>query len=288
MVINWRSLITEFPLLVTLSTALIAAKALLNYSICRLTGQERATAAGAALHLAQAGEFGFVIMPLSVAAGVIGQITADWTVAVIAVSMVVTPLLSITARRLQDALTPQSPYALEGSHDDLQNMQGHVIVAGFGRVGRMVGQMLHACERPWLAIDRDPTVVAEARNEGLPVFFGDAARGSVLAAAGSNRAGAIILTSTDPTSAASLIKSLRRVVGGLPILVRARGHEDVAPLLAAGASEVIPELAEASVLLGSAVLRFTGATPEAIDRAIQHARSNLKSHLGTTCEREEN
>jgi CPA2 family monovalent cation:H+ antiporter-2 len=124
-------------------------------------------------------------------------------------------------------------------------------------------------------------VVAAARKGGLPVFFGDAGSASVLGAAGVHKASAVVITSHDPGTAASLVASLREASPQLAILVRARDSSHVPELLAAGATDVVPELAEASLLLGSAVLKVAGVPSTTIASLVAYVRQDVDGGSNT-------
>lgn len=132
--------------------------------------------------------------------------------------------------------------------------------------------MLDAQDQTWLAIDLDALGVAEARAKDRRVFFGNAGQERVLEAAGVERARAAVITMSNAEAAMSAVAALRKRFPDLPILVRARDPEHMQALIAAGASTVMPELAEASLLLGGAVLQAVGVPADRSDALVAEFR----------------
>jgi CPA2 family monovalent cation:H+ antiporter-2 len=161
---------------------------------------------------------------------------------------------------------------LTSLQDEALGLSGHVIIAGFGRVGQIVAAVLSAAHVPYLALDLDPGRVGICRARGLRVFYGDASRLDVLAAAGAGRASAVVVTMDQPTGVDRAVAALHEHFPPLRIFVRARhvGHRN--QLVRHGATAVVPEAAEASLQLGSLVLSTLGFGADAVVRVTDDLR----------------
>jgi CPA2 family monovalent cation:H+ antiporter-2 len=181
-------------------------------------------------------------------------------------TMVVTPLVAHTAGRLAARLEPPSTTAAqEGDLEGVGGLEGHVLIAGFGRVGRILGRTLDADGIPYLALDMDAGSVANARAHGAPVYYGDAARLEMLRRAHVTTARALVVTMDNPGAAEHVVRVVRAEWPHLPIIARARDAAHGSRLLGFGASEVILETVEASLQLSGRILQLAG-TPEEVAR----------------------
>lgn len=274
MLIDLRLLAENAAEIAVLVIGLVVLKGAIIAALARAFGFPLPLAVNIGLHLAQGGEFAFVLFTLATRNGVIGGDVGQLLFGVVAVSMVATPVLVDMGRRLQLALERRSladasPLAAEG-----EALRDHVIITGYGRVGQAIGRLLAAQDIPYLALDMDPDRVKEARLQGLPVFFGDAGRHTVLHAAGVDHARAVVVTLDDPAATARLLEVLRQDHPDLQIFARARDHHHLDRLMRAGATSVVPELAEGSLQLGGAVLKGLGQEPGAVDVLIEHFRDH--------------
>jgi CPA2 family monovalent cation:H+ antiporter-2 len=274
MLINPAVVAAQLPAILALVAALVAVKAAILVLLSRLAGVSWPLSVNVGLHLAEGGEFAFVLFSLAMTAGVIDADLGQVLLAAVALSMALTPLLAAAGRvartRLERGLQPGA----DAISIDTEHQSGHVIIGGFGRVGRTIARMLDEQDIAWVAIDHDASNIRAARDKGLPVYFGDAGRREVLDAAGVERAGAAVITMNDPKAAAGAVRALRARLPDLPVLVRARDPGHMRELLAAGASTALPETTEASLMLGGAVLRVLGAGPETADRIVELFRQD--------------
>ncbi len=180
MLIDLQIVVSHLASIVASTAVLIGLKAAIIALLCRGFSLPGGLAANAGLHLAQGGEFGFVLLSTAMTAGVMTESLVQPLIAVVALSMAATPLLANAGGWLQARLgdQPQAEEYLISA--EAAGLSGHVLVAGFGRVGRTIGKMLDRAGKRWIAFDWDAGVVAAARKGGLPVFFGDAGSVSVL------------------------------------------------------------------------------------------------------------
>ncbi len=266
------------PLLLALLGGLLTVKAGILFVLARGFGLAQATAAPLGLMLAQGGEFGFVLFALAREAGVLSELTAQLAVLVVGLSMAVTPALLGTARRLARRLerAAASPDALAAGAGETRD---HVIIAGYGRVGRTLARLLESRGTAYVALDLDPEQVANARSQGMPVYYGDASRLDVLRAAGAERAQAIVVTVDEPASARRTAHMARMLAPELPVVARARDVTQCEELIRAGATEVIPEVVEGSLQLVAALLGRLGASREEIEQLLGEFRRETYSRL---------
>ncbi len=253
--------------IVAIVLGLLLTKAVIITGLARLFSLPLDMALRIGLLLAQGGEFGLLLFDLAAGQGVLGERTAQLLLAVVTLTMAVTPMLAVAglaaARRVG-----RTDEGMAGLAHETADLSDHVVIAGFGRVGQTIGRMLSAQKVHWVALDLDAHRVREGRAAGLPVFYGDASRPKVLEAAGASRARAAAITLNDPAAALRAVVSLHHAHPSLEILVRARDDSATEALEAQGASVVVPETLEASLQLGGQVLRRAGAAEHDVARVI--------------------
>jgi CPA2 family monovalent cation:H+ antiporter-2 len=259
---------------------LVVLKALVLYALIRVMGESRGVAAEGALLLAQAGEFAFIVVALALGLGLIPPATAAFVTLVAGLTMMLTPGLASLGRRLGRRLDgPAAGPTLPVDAPPGEALQGHVIIAGYGRVGRLVGELLDSQRIPHVAADLQPVRVARLRSEGAAVYYGDAARTEVLAALGAAHAAALVITMDRPETVAAVVRAVHAAWPGLPIHTRVREEADARALRRAGASEVVPEVTEAGLQLGEGVLCALGVPDEAARRAVDQERLRRRASL---------
>ena len=271
--IDWRVLM-ETPLLIAASViGLIAIKAVLNVGLFLLwkTPVHRAVEAG--LLLAQAGEFAFIVVGLAMSLDLLPGSTGQFMLIVASLTMVLTPGLAGLARKLADRIENRENERHPDAADQMEDMEGHVLIAGFGRVGRMIASILDREGLPYIAIDKDPIIAAEARVSGLPVRFGDASRLEILQANHVRQAAALVITLGDAKNTELLTQRMREAAPHVPLFVRARDKEQADRLTDAGATAAVPETVEASLQLAARLLEGCGLDDEVIQRRLQLERA---------------
>lgn len=231
----------------------------------------RAVAVEMGLLLAQGGEFAFVVLGLATQQQLIPPQWSQFALLVAGLSMALTPALALLGRHLARRIELRQPVAELSEEPGLAGIREHLIIAGFGRVGRTLARVLDAEGRAYIAFDMDPQVVAQARARGLPVYFGDASRLELLERAHLDQASALVVTTDQHAAADRIVRAVRKASTDLPIYARARDPEHARRLLQDGASEVVPEALEASLQLASRVLRGMG-----VDSEVTGARIDLE------------
>ena len=186
-------------------------------------------------------------------------------IAAVILSMMATPLLAIAGRRLAPRVERRAVAQADTVPSDGVHLAGHVIIAGYGRVGRAVSGRLTSNSIPWVAIDQDPYRVAMARKSGQRVYYGDGARPEVLEALGLAEARAVVVAIDNPKAALQLVALLHYVLPEVPVLARAYDDAHAAELLKAGADHVVPEPTPIGATIAEFILAETSAPPSARD-----------------------
>jgi CPA2 family monovalent cation:H+ antiporter-2 len=265
-----------------LFVAQLALKAGIVFLLSRAFGSPTGVALRSALTLAQAGEFGLVLMSLALGAGVVPEPLAQAVVASMVLTMFAAPFLiqhsdRIVMRVSRSEWMMQS-LALHQLAVRSIAREHHVIVCGFGRTGQALARFLAEERIGYIALDLDPERVREADVAGESVVFGDAARREILLAAGLNRASAVVITYADAASALKVLHHVRSINATVPVIVRTIDDADLERLTAAGATEVVPETFEASLMLASHALVLLGVPVRRVVgriRAVREARYAL-------------
>ncbi|MBN8475858.1 cation:proton antiporter [Sulfuritalea sp.] len=252
---------------------LIAGKALVMLIVTRIARTPLVASLRTAAQLAQAGEFGLVLIELARQLKLINDSAFQITLSAMLLSMFIAPFLIARAARLSGDMG-RGDWAHKATviHDIAVHsidLGEHVVVCGYGRTGGRIAEFLAIESIPFIALDVDPQRIADARAEGINVVFGNADRREVLQAAGIARARAVVVTYPDAHSAERVVRIVRATRPDIPIVVRTTDDKDVARLKAAGATEVIPEVLESSLLIAAETLVQAGIPME---HAIQHVR----------------
>ncbi|MBZ6378520.1 hypothetical protein B5C34_12470 [Pacificimonas flava] len=271
----------EEPFWIIASVAgLLLLKALINTGLCLLWGLPRHRALEAGLLLSQAGEFAFVVVGLAMSLGLMPERTGQFMLIVASLTMLLTPGIATAARRIAAAMERRSLASEAATGDSAESeaeLEGHVILAGFGRVGQTVAAVLDAEQIPYVAVDTDPAIARQKRADGTPVRFGDASRLEVLTAARLDHAAAVVVTIGERERTKQLTADIRRAAPQIPLYVRARDTAHAERLRAAGATAAIPETVEGSFQLAARVLAGCGADEEVVARRIDLERSAIET-----------
>jgi CPA2 family monovalent cation:H+ antiporter-2 len=230
------------------------------------------------LWLCQAGEFGFVLLDPAGLNGLIPQSVLQPVQAAMVISMLIAPFIFEQSDRWILRLVRNEWFlrSLQIHRIAAQTLgsEQHVIVCGFGRCGQNLAQMLDSENIPYVALDLDPQRTREAAAAGSSVVFGDAARRETLLAAGVHRASILVITYADRASAVHVIHAARQLAPALPIIVRSRDDNDLSSLHAAGATEVVPEVVEGSLMLASHALALAGVPLHRVLRRVREVRDS--------------
>ncbi|MCC7260016.1 MAG: cation:proton antiporter, partial [Alphaproteobacteria bacterium] len=260
MSVNLELIAHKWEIILALTLALMLGKAALIMLLARLFRFARGAAVHAGLLLAQGGEFGFILFGLARDQGLLDAETTQMLLLLVSASMALTPLFAIVGKKIGDHLDRFPRSSPEQIAEDNSDLDRHVIVAGYGRMGRMVGSLLTLEKIDYVAVDLDPHKVTAGREMGHPVYYGDAARADVLKAVGIERAEVLVITfrGMKHRQKSQTVLSIRQSFPYICILARAEDETQAALLRAAGADLVVTETLEASLQLGGELLRVKG------------------------------
>jgi glutathione-regulated potassium-efflux system protein KefB len=269
------ALLVERPLLIlALVAVLVAIKSVALYAVGLWYGLERAPARRLAFTLSQGGEFAFVLFTAGTAAGVLGQGQAEVFAVVVTLSMVATPLLLVADRMLM----PPAPQPVR-AFDAMPENDGHVVIAGFGRFGQIVGRVLRAKHIPFTALDVNPDQIAFVERFGAKAFYGDASRAEILEAAQTSKARAFVLAIDDVEASMRTVEHLREHYPNLPIYARARNRIHAHRLMDAGVKLVRRETFLASLDLTRELLTGIGYSAKEAERTVKIFRAHDERRL---------
>jgi monovalent cation:H+ antiporter-2, CPA2 family len=276
MLLNVSVVIDRFHWVMLALVLPVAFKFGLILALARVFGATAGTAIRTALALATAGEFGFVLLGQAGRLGLIDELVLQVVLAAMLLSMLIAPLLVQYSDRI--ALRLSSAEWLQKSVQIAQIAQRaiatdkHVVICGFGRSGQHLGKMLDQEGIPFVALEIDPDLVREAAAAGESVVFGDAARREALVAAGISRASALTITYANTASALKVLHHVQQLRPDVPVIVRTQDDHDLERLTRAGATEVVPEVLEGSLMLGSHALVLLGVPLSRVVRRVREAR----------------
>jgi monovalent cation:H+ antiporter-2, CPA2 family len=276
MKLDWEPVVDQWWLVGLLALGPTLAKFLLVAALARAFGAAPGTALRTGLYLAQAGEFGFVVLGLGAQHALVGQQWVSPVLAAMVLSMMATPLIVMYSNRIVMRLS-SSDWLLQSVQlttiaKKAFKADAHVIICGFGRSGQNLAQMLEGERIPYMALDLDPDRVRQAAAAGRSVVFGDAARLQALMAAGLHRASAVVISYHDTPSALKVLRQIRAQAPAVPVVVRTVDDTDLDALRAAGATEVVPEAIEGSLMLASHALALVGVPMRRVIRLTRDAR----------------
>lgn len=280
MLLNPKVVIEYWPWVLILAIFPVLAKLFLITLLARLFGAKTGTAMRTGLYLAQAGEFGFVLLA-NAGSSNLGLVPDVWLQVVTAsmlLSMLAAPFMIENADRI--VLKFSSQEWLQKSlelHKVAQKSlatRKHVLVCGFGRSGQHLARLLDREDLEYVALDLDPDRIREATAAGDSVVFGDASKRETLVAAGLLRASCVVVTFAEFKAAEKVLTAVRHLAPNVPVIVRTYDESDLEKLTAAGATEVVPEILEGSLMLGSQALMLLGVP---VSRVVKQIRSIRES-----------
>lgn len=274
------TLFASEPLLILLGVAaLFAFKAAVIAPLARAFGIGWPRAIELAFLLGGAGEFAFIVVAAAQRGDVIPNDMAEYMLLVTAISLFVTPFMAWVGRRI-GAMFDQ-PAAELATHDATE-ARDHVVIAGCGRVGQMLADIMNAHEIAHVGVDADANLIALLRKQGRPFHFGDASRRSVLEAIGAERAAAIVVTMDRPDSIERIVREAKATWPDVPVYARARDGAHARRLREIGADMASPDTVEAALQLGEAVLDGVGVPEDVARRIIEERReAELNRALNT-------
>lgn len=283
MKLDWRPVIDQWLLVLLLTTLPVLAKFALVAALARAFRAAPGVALRTGLYLAQAGEFGFVLLTLGAQQGLVAPEWMSPILASMVLSMLATPFLIQYSNRIVNKLSASDwlmqSVALTSIAKKSIARERHVIICGYGRSGQALARLLAPERIPYMALDLDPDRVRQAAAAGQSVVFGDAARLPSLMAAGLARAAAVAVTYHDTPSALKILRLVQEHAPTVPVIVRTVDDADIDRLRAAGATEVVPEAIEGSLMLAGHALALVGVPMKRVIRITRDARDARYSLL---------
>jgi len=261
-----------------LAGGLILLKALIIFILARAWGLAARSAIETALVLGPAGEFAFVILSTGLVEGLASPELTRKAMLAATLSMFAVPLLAVLARALVRRAAPVIDPETEGLSPDVAapGPDRAVLIVGFGRVGRLVGELLTEHEQRFIALDADPVSVRAGRAQGAEVYYGDAARPDMLTACGLESARALIVTMDSPAKVDEVVKAARALRPDLILIARARDDRHAARLYALGVTDAVPETTEASLQLAENTLVDLGVPMGLVLASIHERRDAFR------------
>lgn len=276
MSLDIATIVENWPELLGAIAGVVVVKALVTSALLWVNGVRPGTATETGLLMASPSETTLIVLGAATQAQLIQASTAAFWQTVTAIGLTITPLLAMLGKRASRRIerrtgTDEAPPA--------DPTGSGVVIIGFGRVGRLVAEMLKTHGKRYIAVDSDIDNVAAARAEGHPILFGDVARSELVDRLDLGRATALVLTMDDPVLTVRLTRRVRGWVPNLTILARARDAAHAAELYAAGVSDAVPETLESSLQLSEAVLVDLGVAMGPVIASIHEKRDELRQSI---------
>ena len=276
MLLDWRLVLQNWGLVLILVLIPPLLKVALITALARSLGATTGVALRTGLYLGQAGEFGFVLLALASESALVPPALLNPILASMVLSMVVTPFVVMYSNHIVMRLVStewlQQSLQLTTIARKSIGVNHHVLICGFGRCGQNLARMLESQNIPYMALDLDPDRVRQAAAAGHNVAFGDSARLQALTAAGLARASAVVVTYLDEPAAFKVLANTQEHAPQVPVIVRTQDDHNLEKLRAAGATEVVPEAIEGSLMLASHALALVGVPMRRVIRIVQDQR----------------
>jgi CPA2 family monovalent cation:H+ antiporter-2 len=274
MKIDVRALLDNWLMLFAALGSVIMVKALVTGILLKVAGAPAAVARETGIMMASPSETTLIVLGAAGLAGILDRDTVAFWSAATAIGLTLTPMLASFGRFMASRVKHAGL-----KDEEVDVTAGRTVIFGFGRVGRMIADMLREHGRPYLAVDSDIDGFAEARKAGYSVLYGDVSRKELIEKLHLDHVAAVVLTMDDPVLTARLAKRLRNEHPALPIIARARDTDHAAALYRAGVTDAVPEALEASLQLSEAVLVDIGVAMGPVIASIHEKRSELRASI---------
>ena len=274
MQIDLGALVRDWPPILLATALVVGLKAAITGALLRASGAPLGVAVETGVSMASPSETTLIVLSAAAGVGLLSAGEAGFWRTVTAIGLTVTPMLAAIGRH---AGRQVEDLAIDLPAED--SAAGRTIIFGFGRVGRMVADMLAEHGKPYLAVDSDVDSVRRARKSGYPVLFGDVSRAELASQLKLGTAVALVLTMDDPVLVGRVAKRVRRLLPDLPIVARARDTNHAAQLYKAGVTDAVPDTLEASLQLSEAVLVDVGLAMGPVIASIHEKRAELRTQI---------
>ncbi|MDQ4419660.1 cation:proton antiporter [Sphingobium sp. DEHP117] len=258
----------------------VVIKTLVTATLLRLNGARRSLAAEVGLLMASPSETTLIVLATASAANIINQDAAVFWQIATAIGLTLTPLLARAGHDLARRIEHRAHTRESQDEPQAEGAQSErTVVLGFGRVGRMVCDLLRGHDQPYIVVDSDPDIVLEGRREGYSVRFGNVTRPQTLESLALENASVLILTMDDPVLCVRITATVRAAFPDLPVIARARDADHASQLYKAGATEAVPETLESSLQLAETALVELGVAMGPVIASIHQRREDLRQDI---------
>lgn len=274
MSINVEYILSQLSKVWIAALLLIVIKSTIIFLLCKAFRFRFGAAMHSSFLLSQGSEFAFILFSLAVSQKILPAEIGQFLLVVVAISMAVTPLLSAIGIWIEDRFDAKEELDQNQEFKGVSDLDSHIIIAGFGRVGRVIAHMLAEEKFNYVAVDSDLQVVKKARSQGFPVYHGDLSNLDVLRAVGAERAVGVVLTMTDRISLRKAVKTIYSHYKDLEIISGAEDYKHGHGLRKLGADKIVPSTIETGLQLGGALLGSLGITDMDIIALKEKFRNN--------------
>ncbi len=267
----------EWPAILAIVAGLIVAKTVIIAVLGKIAGASSHASLRSGLALAQGGEFGFALLAIAFQRNVIELHPNQIVITAIVISVAIAPILIRKSEAIANVLLPQPKKEHtdeERLPKDKSHFENHVIICGFGRVGQTLARFLEYEGKPFIGLDMDAVRLKEARAASEPVYYGDSSDETVLKAAGIDKAKLLIIAYDDDSRSIKVLHLIRRLNRSIPVLVRTADDRHLEQLKIAGATEVISDKLESSLMLASHMLMLLGTEPDRARQQVWEVKTN--------------
>jgi len=277
--IDFGLLMENIITIVLLTISLMLVKAMIVFGLTKLTGAKTDMAIQTGVLLSQSGEFGFVMFGAASVAGLLDEFTSQMLVLIITLSMVFTPFVVKGVNILLLRFHKPEVDDDEAVKHFAESSEQHVIIAGFGRVGARIAALLNAAGVHYVALDMREERVKKAREQGFPVFFGDASQLKVLQSAGISRAKMLVIALDNTEQVDRLVPLVSQYQPKLPVYARAKDRKHCADLISHGATSTVSESLETSMHLAQHALLAADFSEQDVENLLNEFRDDYYSHV---------
>ncbi len=277
LVFDPRVVMDDWQPVLLIILSLIIFKALVITLLAKMAGTVTKTALRTGIVLAQGGEFGLFLIAVAYELNIINVHDSQIVIAATLISMAVSPLLIRNSKSIAIHILKFFNKPIEEPIEEIappKTLEGHVIICGYGRVGQTLARFLEYESINFVGLDIDPVRLREARAASEPVFFGDPTQESALVSAGITKARLLIIAFSTPKQSLKILRAARQLNREIPILVRTTDDSDLEALQVAGATEVIPDKLESSLMLASHMLILLGQSPAKAQQQVAEVKAN--------------
>lgn len=283
MSLDLQMIFEQLNLVMSLAAGLVAIKAIIIFILCLFFKISFGNAIHVGLLLSQGSEFAFILFRLADRSNIF-NIDVDVLLSVVTITMAITPLIAAIGSYIASRFDKKGKMKQDDIYKDVADLSNHVIVLGFGKVGQMVARILEAENVNYIAVDIDTEKVATDRQNGVPLYLGDASNLSLLSAIAIDRASAVIITLSNEITLKKISRLISTNYPSMPIIVRAKDLSKSQEFYQSGATIIVPETYETGLQLGGAVLKSVGISEFEVSRIKNQFRAGNYIKLPLTDE----